>query len=564
MIIGFELVGILVLAVLVWFLPARINRNRFIRGMSRKFHTFAAHRNWSIISVGVLSLSLHIPTLLNGTYPEPSIHDEFSYLLAAETFSEGRLTNETHPLWEHFESFHILQQPSYISKYPPAQSLFLALGIQVGGHPIVGVWISMALACAAVCWMLQAWVPERWALFGAMIMTLRLTPGYWGNSYWGGAVAALGGALLLGALRRLSDDPRWQNGIMFGLGLSILAISRPYEGFVFSLVVMVSLGILIIFSTQVSKRQAIKVSMTCLTIPLLTLSWHAYYNSRVTGDPWKMPYQAHNDQYAANPTFFFQHDDRQIPEYRHPAFRKYYLEWERPNYQTFSTNFGWNKALGEKFLEFLRFFVGPALAIPLLLSVRHYRDRWLIVCLACCLAVGLAVSQIIYLFPHYTAPLAGPMTLFVVVGLRDLRTWHPRGKLIGRMMVWGFGCMFVLFQFMPAWQKGPVISERAEIIKGIEQISGKHTVFVRYAEDHSIHKEWIYNRADIDSSRIVWSRFMEPQKNQRVLDYYPNRKFWVLSFEEQDQPILESYDRFSGQEIGLVPEMPDELRQGSD
>ena len=62
--------------------------------------------------------------------------------------------------------------------------------------------------------------------------------------------------------------------------------------------------------------------------------------------------------------------------------------------------------------------------------------------------------------------------------------------------------------------------ERASVIKELEDIGGRHLVFVRYSPDHNLHQEWVYNGADIDASKIVWARELSPEEDQKLISYF--------------------------------------------
>ena len=304
--------------------------------------------------------------------PSPRVHDEFSFLLGADTLAHGRLANPTHPFWVHFESIHTLARPTYASVFPPAQAAALAAGQVLFGHPWVGVFLSTGFLCGALCWMLQGWVPPRWALLGALLAVLRLgVSSYWMNSYWGGSVAAAGGALALGALPRMIQTPHWRNTTVMGLGLAILANSRPFEGAFLGLVVSVVL-LSRSFAKQVLPR-ALFLRHTIILLAMLfaTAAGLVYYFARVTGNPWLPPYVLYRSTMSMAPHFVWQ-QPRPAPLYNNAEMAFFYQHLEMHDYLL--ARGAPLRDIAAKAGDYWRFYLGPLFTIPLLSLPALWRD----------------------------------------------------------------------------------------------------------------------------------------------------------------------------------------------
>jgi hypothetical protein len=483
------------------------------------------------IFVGVIALSMRLLLLLVIPRPEPLIHDEFSYLLAADTFAHGRLTNPTHPMWIHFETFHELSHPTYASKFPPGMGLMLALGQVVFHNPWAAVLISMAVLCGLITWALWAWLPPPWAIAGGLIAALQLTGTYWSESYWGGTLAAIGGALLVGALARLMRRPAAPPALAFGLGLAILANTRPYEGLVLgaacTIFLLIRLKLLVVRGYQSYSGLVRSIGLPIAFVLLPTLIWMGYYNYRVTGNPLLMPYQAYNEQYSCPLPFLWSNNPGPEPKYDHEVFRAFWVAWDAQMEQFARQHIMWVHLKNIK--ELTVFFLSLPLLFCVLLSLKSLiRNRRLRIPMMLLLLfyLGLALESI--LLPHYAAPATALVFLIVAAAVQDFSSRFAPGKS-RRLATFALICFMVAFEIPRiVYTASHRLDFRDFVLKQLEKEPGQLLVFVRYGPKHFIHAEWVYNAADIDRSRIVWARAMPGGKDEELLRYYPNRRAFIL------------------------------------
>jgi hypothetical protein len=231
--------------------------------------------------------------------------------------------------------------------------------------------------------------------------------------------------------------------------------------------------------------------------------------------------------------------------------REFY-HWELGLYERNISPLGFLKSSANKIALWWSFYLGPLLTIPLFAFPCIVRDRRMRLPLIALGIFVLGLSLEVFTFPHYFAPATCLLYLVLIQCMRHLRLWRWKGKPVGLALVRAIPVLAFAMIFLrvcaaaahapiePAWPRGNL--ERARIERCLGQRPGRSLVIVSQ-HPFLVDKEWVYNHADIDASKIVWARDMGEPANQELIEYFRDREIWMLSFQDESEssPVLTPY-----------------------
>jgi hypothetical protein len=247
----------------------------------------------------------------------PAYHDEYSYLLQAETFLAGRTWWPSfEPRPELFNQMHVLNEGRMASRYFPGTGAWLAPFVALG-NPWLGQQLAHAIAAVLTFWIGRQLRDNVGGLLAGLLYAV--SPGLllFSNLLLAHSPTLVGLLAFLGALLRMQRTGSPVMALLAGGGLAWAMLCRPLTAAGFALPWGVwcgwflGTGRLVAASTSdvqpkpLPMRQRLLL-LTALGAPLLAgLLLLLWYSWSITGDPFTSPYQLYTDLYTPRHVYGF-------------------------------------------------------------------------------------------------------------------------------------------------------------------------------------------------------------------------------------------------------------------
>jgi hypothetical protein len=276
------------------------------------------------------------------------------------------------------------------------------------------------------------------------------------------------------------------------------------------------------------RSQQVRALLPAALVIITALAWNLYYDWRVTGDPLLTPYILNMRTYSHYHPFLWQADTPE-PVYHHDLMRRFHaMRRDRSDML----------GLWLMLRDDIDHYTGSLLLLPLLAAPWILRSRKLRGLFIAALSVVAALATSVWIRPHYLAPAMAGFVGIMVQAFRWLAATRVRRLRAGIAVAAGL----LLFWTSTEWLSGMATliavpdgevwpAARAAVQQDLEQNGLSNLVIVRYDGQHDPNNEWVYNGADLADAPVLWARDMGPERNRELLNYFKDRKVWLLQLD---------------------------------
>lgn len=531
---------------------------------------------WLSVVVGICSLvaSNYVSQTKVGaenafTFGElpPAYHDEFSYILQAKTFADGKFSYPSHDLVPHiFDQMHVVNEGRFASRYFPGTGMWLAPFVAIG-IPYFGQWLAGAISAVFFFWSGRELGGNLLGFLAGILTAISPGMALFSNLLLSHHATTMGLSLFLFCFLKWNKSGSNIAAALAGVGLSFAMLCRPMTAFAFGLPFGAWFLWKVLRTNRMDEKRGWQLkTVFAMGIPiLLGFATMFVQNRAITGDGFVAPYQLFNEIYTPRHVYGFQNAaDAAKP--RNPAF-KHYDNWaenldaslamKNLRYRLTSS---WQWTLG--FLPLLLSF----LLLPLLL----YRgdSLWWLIVLA---VMSLHLVHIPYWFDgimhwHYVFE-TGPLWLLLLAGVSlkvkevcdSLNPWLFTGWML-----------FLVVSVLPSyWSvgKGDPLWFSSKLGLGVDEISmsridqknfrerakriaGKDRILLLIEHDPTVqHIDYVVNDPSWDA-QILYGRYRSDlYTDQEILKAFPKRKCYLYRVKQNRidllKPSFSNYDHRS-------------------
>ncbi|HTL06576.1 MAG TPA: hypothetical protein VL241_12575 [Gemmatimonadales bacterium] len=239
------------------------------------------------LAAGVTAIALALAWLSYQRHPH--IPDEVVYLYHARYFAAGRLAMPLPPVPEAFNvDLMSYQATRWFSPVPPGWPAVLAVGAWLGApwliNPLLG-GVNLLLAYV----LLRELYPRRTARVAVLLLAASPWALFMAMNFMSHTATLTGALVAAVAVGRLRRDPRLRWAALGGLGIALVGLIRPLDGFTVALL----LGLWSLGARGVRLRLLPAAALTLAT--LLASSSVLPYNRALTGSARTFPIMQYTD-----------------------------------------------------------------------------------------------------------------------------------------------------------------------------------------------------------------------------------------------------------------------------